>query len=167
MSDETMINTKLERLQQLEAANEALHVQWRKNKKSKKSAKRAEKTAMVTAETNARPRTMPSVRASVDTKLISKPEAFSVKDQWPRWLLTMKEYLGAVSGGLAENVDGRMFLLVSTISGTCGCATLLSSTSHSCESIAEFSRSSSSRVFSATAARKFGSIQSMALVRPS
>ena len=105
MSDETMINTKLERLQQLEAANKALHVQWRKNKKSKKSAKRAEKTARVTAETNARPRTMPSVRASVDTKLISKPEAFSVKDQWPRWLLTMKAYLGAVSGGLAENVE--------------------------------------------------------------
>ena len=46
---------------------------------------------------------MPLVLASVDTKLISKPETFSDEDaEWPRWSLTLGAYLGAVSGRMLE-----------------------------------------------------------------
>ena len=42
---------------------------------------------------------MPLVLASVATKLISKPETFSGNDvERPRWSLTLRAYLGAVSG---------------------------------------------------------------------
>ena len=36
-------------------------------------------------------RTLPLVPASVDAKLVSKPETFSGKDaEWPRWSLTLR-----------------------------------------------------------------------------
>ena len=50
-----------------------------------------------------RARTMPLVAASVDTKLISKPETFSGKDaERPRWSLTLRASLEAVSGRMLE-----------------------------------------------------------------
>ena len=46
---------------------------------------------------------MPLVLASLDTKLIPKPETFSGKDaEWPRWSLTLRAYRG---------VPGRMLHL--------------------------------------------------------
>ena len=65
----------------------------------------AEETTRQVAEATAkaRARTMPLVPASVDTKLISKPETFSGKVvEWPRWSLMLRAYLGAVSGRMLE-----------------------------------------------------------------
>ena len=55
------------------------------------------------AASAARARATPLVPQSVDTKLTLKPDAFSGKDaDWPMWSLTMRAYLGAVSGRMLE-----------------------------------------------------------------
>ena len=92
---EEQFRAVLERLQRLEDENIQLREQIRQNEDEE--ARRNEAAA--------RARVTPLVPASVDTKLINKPGEFSGKEaDWPRWSLTMRAYLGAVSGRMLELV---------------------------------------------------------------
>ena len=91
----------LERLQRLEDENTQLKEQLKKNEDDEARKKEADDAKK--SEAAARARATPLVPTSVDTKLINKPGEFSGKEaDWPRWSLTMRAYLGAVSGRMLE-----------------------------------------------------------------
>ena len=55
------------------------------------------------ADEQARARTLPMVGGAVDTRLLSKPEAFTGKDtDWPQFALLTRAYVGAISPRMFE-----------------------------------------------------------------
>jgi len=68
-----------------------------------KEVREAEAAAKRAADEAARARSLPQVQGPVDTKLISKPESFSGKDEdWPKFSLLFKAYVGALSPRMFE-----------------------------------------------------------------
>ena len=85
----------------MEDENTQLKEQLKKNEDDEARKKEADDAKK--SEAAARARATPLVPTSVDTKLINKPGEFSGKEaDWPRWSLTMRAYLGAVSARMLE-----------------------------------------------------------------
>ena len=103
---DSMMDEVLARLPQLELANAALHTELREGRDRDTARQGAEETARQAAEATAaaaRMGTLALVPTSVDTKLFSRNETFSGKDTMrPRWSLTLRACLGAVSGRMLE-----------------------------------------------------------------
>ncbi|CAK0871008.1 unnamed protein product [Prorocentrum cordatum] len=98
---EEQFKAVLERLQRLEDENTQLKEQLKKNEDDEARKKEADDAKK--SEAAARARAPPLVPTSVDTKLINKPGEFSGKEaDWRRWSVTMRAYLGAVSGRMLE-----------------------------------------------------------------